>query len=252
MAVPEIRVIGITGLPELHPGDDLGGMLVRAAEKQGTSLQSGDVLVVTQKVVSKAVGRLVALESIQPSEFAQTIAKQYDKDPRHVEAVLRESRRIVRMDRGVIITENLLGQVCANAGIDASNLAEAGYLALLPADPDRWCREAHSRVQALANADVGVVMSDTFGRPWREGCTNVAIGVAGMPAVVDYRGQVDTSGYVLRVSILAIADELASAAELVMAKFDRIPAAIVRGYPYAKVEGKASDLLRAPDKDMFR
>jgi len=252
MRKPEIRIIGITGLPEVRPGDDLAWMLVGAADVQGTPLQGGDVLVVTQKVVSKAEGRLIALDSIQPSEFAQTIARQYDKDPRHVEVVLRQSRRIVRMDRGVIITENLLGQVCANSGIDASNLAEAGYLALLPENPDRWCLEAKAKTQALANADIGVVMSDTFGRPWREGCTNVAIGVAGMPAVVDYRDQVDTSGHILRASILAIADELSSAAELVMAKLDRIPAAIVRGYPYAKAEGKASDLLRAPEEDMFR
>ena len=252
MTPPEVLFIGIAGMPEVRAGDELVGVLLDAAQAQGTALQDGDVLVVTQKIVSKSEGRMVALAEVEPSEFARTIALEYDKDPRHVEVVLRESRRIVRMGHGVIITENRLGHVCANGGIDASNLDGEGLLALLPEDPDRSCAEIRSEIGRRTGADVAVLMSDTFGRPWREGCTNVAIGVAGLQPLIDYSGQRDPAGYVLRVSVLAIADELASGAELVMGKVDRVPAAIARGYPYPRGQGGASDLLRPPEKDLFR
>lgn len=252
MAVPEIRMVAITGMPEVRPSDDLAEMLLDAAGAQDTRLHSGDVLVVTQKIVSKAENRLVRLADVKPSAFASSIARDYDKDARLVEVVLQESRRIVRMDKGIIITENRLGHICANAGIDASNMGEHGTVALLPADPDRWCSDARTTIKARLGVDVAVIMSDTFGRPWREGCTNVAIGVAGMEPMVDYRGQVDPAGMTLRVSVLAVADELASAAELLMGKFARIPAVIIRGYPYLHGAGKASQLLREPGKDLFR
>ena len=249
---PEVRIIGITGIPEVPAGSDVASMLIAAARAQGTPLEGGDVLVVTQKIVSKAEGRVVEAKSIVPSEFALSIAKQYDKDPHVVEAVLRESRRIVRMDRGVIIAESRLGHISANAGVDTSNLRERGQIAMLPEDPDRWCRETREAVRRQAGVDVAVIMSDTFGRPWREGLTDVAIGLAGMSPVIDYRGQPDPAGMVLHASVLAVADELAGAAELVIGKFSRNPAAIIRGYAYPKGEGRATDLQRAPDKDLFR
>ena len=252
MTAPEFRVIGITGIPEVMAGDDLPGLLVNAAQTQGTGLQDGDVLVVTQKIVSKAEGRLVRLSDIEPSEFARSIAALYDKDPSHVELVLRESRRIVRMDRGVIIAETRQGFVCANAGVDASNLPGEGLLAPLPEDSDRSAAQIRAEVRRRAGAEVAVIISDTFGRPWREGCTDVAIGVAGMEPMVDYRDQTDPAGYTLRVSVLAVADELASATELVRGKLARVPAAIVRGYPYPSGDGHSSALVREPQKDLFR
>ncbi len=252
MSIPELRIIGVTGLPEFRPGDDIAPMLAEAARAQGTPITSGDVLVVTQKIVSKAQGRLVRLATVEPSEFARSIAAQHGKDPRLVELVLRESRRIVRMDQGVLLTETKHGFVCANAGIDASNMDGEGVVALLPDDPDAAARAIRDGVRRHAGADVAVIISDTFGRPWREGCTNVAIGVAGMEPLMDYRGQQDPMGLVMRVSVLAVADELASATEPVMGKLDRIPAAIVRGYRYAKGEGNAQALVRPPERDLFR
>ncbi|MBI3743845.1 MAG: coenzyme F420-0:L-glutamate ligase [Chloroflexi bacterium] len=252
MRVPEYRVIGITGLPEIKPGDRLADMLVKAAMAQGTPIQAGDVLVVTQKVVSKADGRLVALSTIEPSEFAKSIAKRYEKDPRLMELVLRESKRIVRMDIGVILTETKHGFVCANAGIDASNLGSEGIVALLPEDSDVSARSIRETVRKHAGGDVAVIISDTFGRPWREGCTNIAIGVSGIEPLVDYRGQKDPMGFQFKASVLAVADELASATEPIMGKLDRIPAAIVRGYAYPKGETGSNVLVRPPERDLFR
>ena len=252
MTVPEMRIIGVTGLPEVRPGDDLAGMLVAAAQDQGTSLESGDVVVVTQKVVSKAEGRLVKLTGVKPSPFALSIAERWSKDPRLVELVLRESRRIVRMDQGVIITETRDGFICANAGIDLSNVAESDTAALLPEDSDRSAAGIRAAIREATGAEVAVVVSDTFGRPWREGCTNVAVGVSGMLPLIDYRGQRDPAGLVMHASVLAVADELASAAEPLMGKLDRIPVAIIRGYRYPEGEGKSGALVRAPDQDLFR
>jgi coenzyme F420-0:L-glutamate ligase/coenzyme F420-1:gamma-L-glutamate ligase len=252
MALREYRVIGIGGLPEIRPGDPLAGMLLDAAEAQGTPLQAGDVLIVTQKVVSKADGRLVPLSSVEPSEFARSVAARYDKDPRLVELVLRESRRIVRMDIGVILTETKQGFVCANAGIDASNIGAEGIVALLPEDADRSATQIREEARRRAGGDVAVIISDTFGRPWREGCTNVAIGISGMEPMIDYRGQKDPAGFQFRASVLAVADELAAASEPVMGKLDRIPAAIVRGYVYPKGETGSSVLVRPPERDLFR
>ena len=251
MAVPEMRVIGLTGLPEVKAGDDLSSLIVEAAARQGTPIEAGDVVVVTQKVVSKAEGRIVALNGVTPSAEAERLARETGKDPRLAELILRESVRIVRKREGVLITETRHGFVCANAGVDASNVGE-GYASLLPEDPDRSAAAIRAGIRERAGVEVAVVISDTFGRPWREGHTNVAVGIAGMAPFVDYVGAKDPHGYELRVSTLAVADELAAAAELVMGKLSRVPVAIVRGYPYPPGCGTARDMVRPPERDLFR
>ncbi len=251
MGVAELRVIGLGGLPEVKPGDDIVALVLAAAERQGTPLEAGDVLIVTQKIVSKAEGRVVALTDVEPGVEARTLAEETGKDPRLVELILRESRRIVRKAGPVLITETRHGFVCANAGVDASNVGQ-GLVALLPEDPDRSAAEIRSVVRERSGLDVAVVISDTFGRPWREGHTNVAVGVAGMAPFWDYVGQRDPHGQELRVSTLAVADELAGAAELVMGKLSEVPVAIVRGYDYPKGSGTARDMVRAPERDLFR
>ena len=252
MAAPELRVIGLTGLPDIRPGDDIAALTLEAVERQGIRLRrTGDVLVVTQKIVSKAEGRVVALADVEPGEEAARLAQETEKDPRVVELILRESRRIVRQAGPVLITETRHGFVCANAGVDASNVGR-GLVSLLPEDPDRSAVEIRAGLRERAGLEVAVVVSDTFGRPWREGHTNVAVGIAGMDAFVDYVGQVDPYGYDLRVSTLAVADELAGAAELVMGKLSGVPAAIIRGYEYPRGSGTARDMIRPAERDLFR
>jgi len=247
----ELRVIPLPGLPEVRAGDDLPGLILAAAER-GPKIAARDVLVVTQKVVSKAEGRVVALADVTPSARAQKLAAETEKDPRLVELILRESRGIVRQRGPVLITETHHGFICANAGIDASNVGPEGVVCLLPEDPDRSARAIRDAVRERTGADVAVVISDTFGRPWREGHTNVAVGLAGMLPYVDYVGQVDPHGYELRVSTLCAADELAAAAELVQNKLDGVPVAIIRGYDYPRGEGSAREIVRAREKDLFR
>jgi coenzyme F420-0:L-glutamate ligase/coenzyme F420-1:gamma-L-glutamate ligase len=207
---------------------------------------------VAQKAVSKAEGRLVSLASVTPSPFAIAYAKTFNKDPRHVEVVLNESRRIVRMDRGVLIAETFHGLICANAGVDASNVAGEDVLCLLPVDPDASAAALVETIAERTGKRAAVNVTDTFGRPWREGQTNVAIGVAGMEPLRNYVGQTDQYGYELRVTLLCVADELASAAELVMGKIDRVPVAIVRGFDYAPADGSARTIVRAAERDLFR
>ena len=255
MPPPELRIIGVTGLPEVRPGDDLAAMIAAAALAQGTPLAEGDVVVITQKIVSKAEGRVIPLASVTASPFAEKLATEFQKDARVVELVLQESRRIVRMERGVIITETLHGFVCANAGIDLSNLEETDTAALLPADPDLSSSTIRADLLRHTGHNVSIIISDTFGRPWREGCTNIAIGCSGIAPLVDYRGRHDPAGNVLNVTVMAIADELASATEPVMGKLDRIPVAIVRGYlppQGAASDGAAQELVRKPETDLFR
>ncbi|MGB7220174.1 MAG: coenzyme F420-0:L-glutamate ligase [Vicinamibacterales bacterium] len=248
----EIRIIGLKAPPDIAPGADLASIIVGAATELGLAFGGGDILVVTQKVVSKAEGRLVDLCTVTPSAFASEIAKAQDKDPRIVELVLRETRRVVKMDQKTIITETHQGLVCANAGVDESNVEGDGKVALLPVDPDASARRLRQGIRTLTGVDLAVIISDTFGRPWREGFVNVAIGVAGLEPLKDYRGLPDTSGHVLKATILAVADELASAAELVMGKLDRVPVALVRGYAYTPGEGTATEMIRSPEKDLFR
>ena len=246
-----IEIFPVVGLPEIKPGDDVARLIAEALVAQDVRIQPGDVLVVAQKIVSKAEGRIVLLDSIEPSERALSWAKAWDKDARAVELVLRESKRIVRMERGIIISETQHGFVCANAGIDLSN-APDGTAILLPVDPDASARALKEKLDATLHTDMEVIISDTFGRPWREGLVNVALGVAGLAPLIDYRGEKDSSGKLLQATIIAFADEIASAAELVMGKSDRIPVAIVRGVQAPSRDGSGRDLIRPPEKDLFR
>ena len=248
---PRYEVIGVEGIGEVRPGDDVARIVVQAAAAQGTPLVAGDVLVLSQKVISKAEGRLLNLTDITPSTMATTFATELGRDPRLIEVILRESRRVVRMDRGVLVTETRHGWVCANAGVDQSNV-DADMVALLPEDPDRSARAFRDAVRAQTRVEIHVIVADTFGRPWREGLVNVAIGVAGFAPLRSYLGERDPAGRPLQATILAIADELAAAAEPVMGKLDRIPAAIVRGLPLAPSEEGSKALLRDPARDLFR
>ena len=245
----ELRVMPVQGFPEVRSGEDLPALLARSV---GEELRAGDVVVVTHKVVSKAEGRLVDLRSVEPSALAKGFGERWEKDPRQIEVVLRESRRIVRMERGVIISETHHGFVCANAGVDASNVPGEDVVCLLPLDPDASAARLRDALVARSGADLAVVVSDSFGRPWRNGITDIAIGVAGMEPLADYRGGFDAHGHPLTASILAVADEIAAAAELVMGKTDGVPVAVVRGYRYGRGSGTGKDLLMDPGKDMFR
>jgi coenzyme F420-0:L-glutamate ligase/coenzyme F420-1:gamma-L-glutamate ligase len=236
----------------VHPGDDLAALILRATDEQALAFEDGDIVVVTQKVVSKAEGRIVSLESVAPGAFARQIADQWGKDARLVEVVLGESARIVRMGHGVMICETKHGFICANAGVDSSNMESLGTVALLPIDSDASARRIRAEIEKAVGVSVAVVVTDTFGRPWREGHVNFAIGVAGMLPLHDYTGEHDPAGYELRVTSMAIADELAAAAELAHGKLDRVPVAVVRGYEYPKGEGSSRDLLRDAEKDLFR
>jgi coenzyme F420-0:L-glutamate ligase/coenzyme F420-1:gamma-L-glutamate ligase len=248
---PRYEVIGIEGIGEVRPGDDVARIVVEAAARQRTPLAAADVLVLSQKVVSKSEGRLLRLSEITPSLMAETFAAELGRDPRLIEVILRESRRIVRMDRGVLVTETRHGWVCANAGVDQSNV-DADMVALLPEDSDRSARRIREALRTLIGGDVHVIIADTFGRPWREGLVNIAIGVAGFAPLKSYLGDRDPAGRPLQATILAIADELAGAAEPVMGKLDRIPAALVRGLPLAPSEEGSKALLRDPARDLFR
>ena len=288
----ELRVFGLGGIPEVRPGDDVAALVGDAIAASGVGLEAGDVVVVTHKIVSKAEGRLVTLAEVEPSALAARFAAEHGKDPRQIEVVLRESRRIVRMDRGIVIAETRHGFVCANAGVDASNVAD-GVVCLLPDDPDasaarildgltrRFAPGNGGRGAWAWDGDEGsspspssvldpqpstipspvprsrspsVIVSDSFGRAWRDGIVNVAIGVAGMAPLADYRGRHDASGYELRASVLAVADELAAAAELVMHKLEARPVALIRGY-VAQTDhppGTGRELVLAAARDMFR
>ena len=248
----EITIIGLRSLPEVHPGDDLASFIIEAADREEVGLLSGDVVVVTQKVLSKAEGRLVNLKEVTPSPFAQQVAERTEKDPRVVELVLRESRRVVRMDQRLMIMETHHGFVCANAGIDHSNIPGEDVVSLLPLDPDASAERLRSAFEERAHVRTAVLVSDSFGRPWREGTTEVAIGAAGMAPVQSYIGRVDTEGHPLLTTAIALADELASAAGLVMEKLSRVPVAIVRGFPYPPGDGGARSMVRAAERDLFR
>lgn len=249
---PQVYIIGISGIPEVRPGDDLVVLILQAAEKQGTPVQENDLLVVTQKIVSKAEGRVIKLSDIKPSELALQLAREYQRDPRHIEVVLRESTNILRMVRGVIISETRHGFKCANAGVDASNLPDTDTICLLPQDPDASAQRIHQGINERLGIYIAVIITDSFGRPWREGIVNVAIGVAGLSPLKDLRGTRDFYGHVLLSSVLAVADELAAAAGLVMPKAAGIPAALVRGYNYERGSGSSKQLLRPPETDLFR
>ncbi len=250
---PEIRVIGVEGMPEAGAGDDLAAQIMDACRNQGTRIEAGDVLVVTQKIVSKAEGRVVEISSVEPSQLALAISEGHRRDPRHTELILRESKRIVRMDGGVIISETQHGFNCANAGIDAANIPGKETVALLPVDPDASARRIVQSIQQRLGVDVAVIISDTFGRPWRNGALNVAIGVAGLNPMLSYVGQEDSFGNLMYTTVIAVADELAATAELVTGKLLGIPVAIIKGYEYEPMADASHEaLIRSPDKDLFR
>jgi coenzyme F420-0:L-glutamate ligase/coenzyme F420-1:gamma-L-glutamate ligase len=248
-----IQTIPVEGLPIIEERDNIAELVCDAARKQGTPIQDMDILVVTHAIVSRAEGNVVNLDKIVPSEFAKDIANQYGKDPALVEVVLRESKGIRRMGDGNLITETKRGFVCANSGVDRSNVPGERNVVLLPKDPDRSAESIRREVRRLAGCDVAVIVSDTHGRPLRMGEINVAIGVAGIKPIRDRRGEKDLFGYVLRVKQTAIADELCSAAELVIGQASEgIPVAIIRGYNYPKAENaKAAELVRPREKDLF-
>jgi coenzyme F420-0:L-glutamate ligase/coenzyme F420-1:gamma-L-glutamate ligase len=242
----ELRVIPVLGLPEVGPGDDLAELIAGAAE-----VENGDVVVVAHKAVAKAEGRIVLLADVEPSELAGRLAAADGRDPRHVEAVLRETARVVRMRPPLVIAETRHGFVCASAGVDASNAPAPGALVLLPLDPDVSAQRIRARLVEVTGREVGVVVSDSFGRPWRLGTTDVAIGAAGVVVLVDLNGRRDRVGYELHATVIAVADEIAGAAQLVMGKLDGVPAAIVRGLEIAG-PGAARDLVMPAERDLFR
>jgi coenzyme F420-0:L-glutamate ligase/coenzyme F420-1:gamma-L-glutamate ligase len=247
-----VELIGLEDLPEITKGADLAELIAGRAAAIGETFRSSDVVVITQKIVSKAEGRRVALSSVVPSTFAANWAESHHLDPRLVEVVLRESRRIVRMDRGVLIAETHRGFVCANAGVDISNVDGGETALLLPEDPDASAHRIREKLAARAGAEVAVIISDTFGRPWREGLVNVAVGAAGLAPLRSYVGAHDPLGLSLQATVEAVADEIAAAAGLVSSKLSRTPAVIVRGFAFDRGGGGARDLLRPPERDLFR
>jgi len=247
-----LQVIPVRFADEIRPGDSLVEKLLRALRHPRLSLRRGDILIIKHKIVSKAEGRLVELKEIKPSAGSRAWARRYGLDPRVTELALAESQRIVRRKRGVLITETRQGLICANSGVDVSNVDGGRQALLLPKDPDRSAATLHRQLKKRLQLSIPVIMTDSFGRPWREGLTEVAIGVAGMQALHDFRGKRDPHGYPLRISIEAVADELACAAGLVCGKLARTPACIVRGFEYRRGRGSAGDLIRPAASDLFR
>lgn len=242
-----LTIAGVAGLPEIEPGADLGALIAARAD-----LVDGDVVVVTSKIVSKAEGAVIDLDEVRPSEFARRWSEQWDKDPRVVEVVLGQSRRIVRQIGPVLITETHHGFVCANAGVDQSSSGAHGRVVVLPVDPDASARGLRDRFRELGS-DVAVIVSDTFGRPWREGQTDVAIGLAGIHPMVSYIGQEDPHGHEFRVQELCVVDELAAAAELVKGNTSRVPVALIRGHAWTPDDtATMAPVLRDSSRDLFR
>jgi coenzyme F420-0:L-glutamate ligase/coenzyme F420-1:gamma-L-glutamate ligase len=247
-----LRVIPVRVEAEVRAGDSLAALLVRALKAARQKLHAGDIVVVKHKIVSKAEGQLVELDSIRPSVRSRGWARRYDLDARVTELALREARRVVRRKRGVLITETRHGFICANSGVDVSNVDGGIHALLLPKDPDRSAARLHRELRKGLKLSIPIIISDSFGRPWREGLTEAAIGVAGMRAIHDYRGRRDPHGYALRVSLHAVADELACAAGLLCGKLAQTPFCIVRGFGYRPGPGRARDLIRPAAYDLFR
>jgi coenzyme F420-0:L-glutamate ligase / coenzyme F420-1:gamma-L-glutamate ligase len=243
--VNELHVLPVTGIPELREGDDLAGMIAERAELEG-----GDVVVVAQKAISKVEGRVVRLDGIEASARAKEIAGDGGDAARRIEVILREARRVVRVRPPLVICETRHGFICASAGVDASNSPEPGMLVLLPVDPDASAARLRDELLARTGAGVGVIVSDSFGRPWRQGTTDVAIGAAGVEVLRDLQGRRDPIGYELHATVIAVADEIAGAAQLVSGKLDRVPVTIVRGLD-VRGDGKATDIPIPPERDLF-
>jgi coenzyme F420-0:L-glutamate ligase / coenzyme F420-1:gamma-L-glutamate ligase len=247
-----ISLTAIEGIPMIKAGDNLAALIADGLNHTGLKLEHGDILVVCQKVISKAEGRVLNLNDIEPSEFAKNLAARWEKDPRAVEVVLRQTNRIVRNDNGVIIVETGPGWVCANAGVDESNSLEDDRAILLPEDPDASARALRDELRKRFGVTVAVLITDTFGRPWRDGLTEVCLGIAGMNPMLDLRGTNDLGGRELHHTVIAIADDIACAAGLLMEKAGATPAVVLRGYQYEPFEGSAKVLIRPPQADLFR
>ncbi len=248
-----LTILPVRGMPDVKKTDDIAGLIVASLRNQGEEVKGGDVIVIAQKIVSKAEGQLVSLSNVKPSAFALGMAREMGKDPRHVEVILRESKRIIRMRGGHLITETPHGFICANGAVDASNVgSQRDTVTVLPKNPDASADKIRGRIHRLTGRDVPVIITDTFGRPWRIGHVNFAIGLSGLKPIRDYRGTRDMYRRTLRVTEMAVADELASAGELVMNKADGVPVALVRGYKYPRGRGSAKELLRPEELDLFR
>ncbi|MEE8349648.1 MAG: coenzyme F420-0:L-glutamate ligase [Acidobacteriota bacterium] len=251
MPLTQLKITGLSGLPEVVAGDDLPDLIAQAIVRNDLRVQNHDILVIAHKIVSKAEGQVVTLKEVDPSPLALSWADRHDKDPRVIEVVLRESHRLVRMERGLMITETRQGYICANAGVDTSNVPE-GSVTLLPEDPDHSAAGIRERLETNLGVKLAVIVSDTFGRPWREGLANVALGVSGMRPFVDYRNQKDSFENKIKATQIAVADELASAAELVMGKTEAIPVALIQGFVYPKGDGYGRTIIRPSENDLFR
>jgi coenzyme F420-0:L-glutamate ligase/coenzyme F420-1:gamma-L-glutamate ligase len=251
MPLNQLKITGLSGLPEIAPGDDLPHLIAQAIGRDNLRVHQGNILVIAQKIVSKAEGRVVILEEVDPSSLALSWAGTYDKDPRVIEVVLRESRRLVRMERGLLIAETRQGYICANAGVDTSNVPK-GSVTLLPEDPDQSAAEIRKELETELGFNLAVIISDTFGRPWRDGLANVALGVSGMRPFMDYQDKKDRFGNTLKATQMAVADELASAAELAMGKTGDIPVALIQGFTFPEGEGNGREIIRPSESDLFR
>jgi coenzyme F420-0:L-glutamate ligase/coenzyme F420-1:gamma-L-glutamate ligase len=246
-----LELMGLDGIGEVNRGDSIGALICDACSKQNLSMLDDDILVVAQKIVSKAEGQVISLDDVQPSARAIELARQLDKEPALVEVILRESREIVRMGGRALIVETHHGFICANAGVDQSNVGRKN-VALLPKDPDGSAQEIRKEIKRRTEKEPAVIISDSFGRAWRMGTVDVAVGVAGLKTIKDERGMTDRYGYQLKAAVAAIADEIAAAAELVMGKRDGVPVVIVRGCEFEREEGSVKELLRAEAEDLFR
>jgi coenzyme F420-0:L-glutamate ligase/coenzyme F420-1:gamma-L-glutamate ligase len=247
-----ISIIPIQNIPEINPKDDLIKIVTDALLKQDISIVNGDVIVFAQKIISKAEGRIVKLSDVTPSSFAIKFAKEWNKDPRMVEVVLSESKRIVKMDKGRLISETRHGIICANAGVDASNVSGGDEVTILPIDPDQSAKKLAEGFKEKLGVEVAVIITDTVGRPWRDGLTEIAIGCWGMKPLKDYRTQRDLKGYELKATLIAVADEIAGATGLVMGKRDSVPVVIVRGYAFERGGRGAGEIIRKCEDDLFR
>lgn len=252
----ELTLVAIPGIPEVREGDVLSRLIADAARAANIAINAADVLVVAQKIVSKAEGRAIALKDVEPSVRARKLAQAADKDARLMELVLRESSAVLRVRSGVVIVEHRLGYVMANAGVDRSNVGEDAaqeQALLLPEDPDRSARKIRDDIRTALGIDVGVVINDSFGRAWRHGVVGIALGIAGIPGLIDMRGERDRFGRELKVTQIAAADELAAAASLLMGQADEgCPVILARGFPYARREGVITELIRPREEDLFR
>jgi coenzyme F420-0:L-glutamate ligase / coenzyme F420-1:gamma-L-glutamate ligase len=249
---PDIRLIPILVSGEIGPGDNIVERLLRSLRASSLTLEAGDILAIKHKIVSKSEGRLIDLSGIKPSAEARAWAKKYNLDARVIELALRESRAVIRRKNGVLITETRHGFLCANSGVDVSNVDGGRHALLLPQDPDRSARRLHRALKKRTGLAIPVIITDSFGRPWREGLVDFCIGIAGMKPERDHRGRRDPHGYKLQASLEAVADELAAAAGLVCGKLNRMPACLVRGFRYESARGRARDLLRPAASDLFR